>query len=80
MWNTTREGKFRGACIRVDAVGLHLIEDYHLEKADTLQNSKRIGKDYISLKDISPKRFKEILVEKESSAFSTLRGWEKFVP
>ncbi len=77
MWNTTREGQFKGAIIKVDVTGLPLIDDYHKDPKDIKENSKMIGKDYICLKDVSPERITEIMIETTPNTFQKLVGWKR---
>jgi hypothetical protein len=76
MWNSTREGKFKGAAIKIDASGLQLIDDFHKDIQDLTYNSKRVGKDYICLADIPPDRILEIWIEVKPNEFHKLEGWK----
>jgi len=76
MWNTTRQGKFKGATILVNVKGLELLPDYHNNPIDTKFNSKRLGRDYIHRQDIHPDRILEIWVETEKDTFQKLVGWK----
>ena len=69
MWNTTREGWFKGAAIKVDVSGLRLVEDFHLSDRDTFDNSKLIGTDFICLEDIGPDRIREVWIETKPQTF-----------
>ncbi len=72
MWNTQRQGKFKGAILRINIKGLELVKDYHIDKEDTKYNSKRIGKDFICLSNIEPERIKEVLIETEPNIFQPI--------
>jgi hypothetical protein len=72
MWNTTREGRLKGAAIQVDAIGLELTKDFHVDKRDLQYNSKRIGKDYICMADIGPERIRQVLIETEPNVFQPI--------
>lgn len=72
MWNTTREGKFKGAALRIDVTGLSLVSDYHVDERDVCNNSKCIGRDFICESDIPPERIREIWVETEPQTFQSL--------
>ena len=78
MWNTTREGRYRGVVLKIDASGLELTEDFHEDPSDTEYNSKRIGKDFICLSDINPERIKEVWVETEPNTFQQLAMNRRF--
>jgi len=73
MWNTTREGIFKGAILKIDVRGLKLVKDFHEDPKDTQYNSKRIGTDYISLEDIEPHRIKEVWIETEANTFQPMQ-------
>ena len=73
MWNTKREGIFKGATIKIDVEGLKIIKDFHRNKCDTKYNSKRIGKDFICLSDIPLIRIKEVLIETEPNNFQPIK-------
>ena len=72
MWNTQRQGKFKGAILRINVKGLKLIKDYHINKEDMNYNSKRIGNDFICLSNIGRERIKEVLIETKPNTFQTI--------
>ncbi len=72
MWNTKREGKFKGAILKINIKGLKLNPDYHIDKEDIKYNSKRIGKDFICFSNIEPERIEEVLIETEPNTFQPI--------
>lgn len=73
MWNTQREGRVKGACIKVDVDGLELLNDFHDKADDAILNSKTIGKDFIYLGNIPPCRIKEVWIETDPNVFQPIR-------
>ncbi len=72
MWNTTREGRFKGAILKIDVTGLKLIKDYHIDSRDSELNSKLLGDDFIYLSDIPPERIVNVAIETEPHTFQDL--------
>ena len=66
--------RFKVAHLKIDAEGLELIDDYHIDNRDLNINSKG---DFICLEEIEPKRIKQMWINSKEAPMRFKRTYKK---